>query len=112
MAPPVSQQLVLTAQQAVALALLKHGFTEQTIQVRTDVTSDTLYPLAAAWNVTALCGTVEGHCCHTARAEDPCRPCAAARGRAHAGEPAQQHEPRAAGLHLQSGTSSRKTVTR
>jgi hypothetical protein len=82
----------LTAAQAVALALLKHGYTQKTIQARTDIAPDTLYVLAAAWDITAPCGTVEGHACHTAREEDPCGPCATARGRADARDRARQRK--------------------
>jgi len=87
-----SRPPALTAAQAVALALLKHGHTQRTIQARTDVTPDVLYALAAAWDITAPCGTVEGHACHQVRDEDPCGPCATARGRADARELARKRK--------------------
>jgi RNA polymerase sigma-70 factor (ECF subfamily) len=116
MASPATpgQRPALTAAQAVALALLKHGHTQRTIQARTGVTPDALYRLAAAWDITAPCGTVEGHACHTARDEDPCVPCTTARGRADARERARQRKTLpAAVLRARLGTSRRrKAVTR
>jgi hypothetical protein len=104
----------LTAAQAVALALLKCGYTQRTIQARTDVGPDTLYALAAAWDITAPCGSIEGHACHTARGEDPCGPCTAARGRADARELARQRKTVPAAVRRTRFTASRrrKTVAR
>jgi 7-cyano-7-deazaguanine synthase in queuosine biosynthesis len=88
----------LTAGQAVALTLLRDGYTERTITTRTDVTPHDLYRLAALHGITAECGTVEGHACHQARGEDPCGRCERARGRADARALARQRKSTAA-LH-------------
>ena len=108
------QPPALTAAQAVALALLRLGYTQRTIHTRTDITPGTLYALAAAWDVTAPCGTVEGHACHTARDEGPCGPCATARGRADARELARQRKTLPAAVRrARLGTSRRhKAVAR
>lgn len=78
-APPA-----LTAAEAVALSLLRDGYAARTIHTRTGTGPEALYRLAAAWGVTAPCGTVEGHDCHTARGEDPCWGCDTAHGRTQA----------------------------
>ncbi|MEU8480344.1 sigma-70 family RNA polymerase sigma factor [Streptomyces hygroscopicus] len=56
----------LTTDQAVALVLLRDGFSERSITQRTGIPRDTLYRLAAAYAITAPHGTVEGHRCHAA----------------------------------------------
>lgn len=116
MATPAThgQRSALTAAQAVALALLKLGYTQRTIQARTNIGPGALYALAATWDVTAPCGTVEGHACHTARDEDPCKPCATARGRADARELARQRKTLPAAVRrARFGTSRRsKAVAR
>lgn len=56
----------LTADQAVALVLLRDGFSERSITQRTGIPGDTLYRLAAAHAITAPHGTVEGHRCREA----------------------------------------------
>ncbi|MEV5010025.1 hypothetical protein [Streptomyces sp. NPDC055692] len=86
----------LTASQVVALTLLRDGYTQRTIAVRTGTDPHDLYRLAALHDITALHGitaphgTVEGHNCHEARGEEPCTSCAHAHGRAHAREHAQR----------------------
>ncbi|MFC4506146.1 MULTISPECIES: RNA polymerase sigma factor [Streptomyces] len=71
----------LTAGQAVALVLLRDGFSERSITQRTGVTADTLYPLAATHGITAPHGTVEGHRCHEGAGTEPCDGCSLADGR-------------------------------
>ncbi|MGK3110576.1 RNA polymerase sigma factor [Streptomyces sp. WAC05858] len=56
----------LTVDQAVALVLLRDGFSERSITQRTGIPRDALYRLAAAYAITAPHGTVEGHRCHEA----------------------------------------------
>ncbi|MGW2890586.1 hypothetical protein ACWDDN_35830 [Streptomyces griseoruber] len=85
-----SQRQALTASQAVALTLLRDGYTQRTIAVRTGTDPHDLYRLAALHGITAPHGTVEGHNCHEARGEEPCTSCAHAHGRAHAREHAQR----------------------
>ncbi|MDX2576795.1 hypothetical protein PV332_15090 [Streptomyces scabiei] len=85
-----SQRQALTASQAVALTLLRDGYTQRTIAVRTGTDPNDLYRLAALHGITAPHGTVEGHNCHEARGEEPCTSCAHAHGRAHAREHAQR----------------------
>ncbi|GHE34215.1 hypothetical protein [Streptomyces capitiformicae] len=80
----------LTLMQAVALGLLRDGFKQRTITARTGIQADTLYALAVLHDITAPCGTVEGHDCHEAREEEPCAPCTHAHGRAHARQHAQR----------------------
>lgn len=76
----------LTDDQAVALVLLRDGFSERSITQRTGIASDTLYRLAAAHGITAPHGSMEGHRCHEAAGTDPCDGCslAAARNQARA----------------------------
>ncbi|MEV6841072.1 hypothetical protein AB0N17_42465 [Streptomyces sp. NPDC051133] len=85
-----SPRPALTAAQAVALTLLRDGFTQRTITTRTGIEPSDLYRLAALHGITAPHGTVEGHNCHEARGEEPCTSCAHAHGRAHAREHAQR----------------------
>lgn len=80
----------LTVAQAVALTLLRDGYTQRTITARTGTEPTDLYRLAALHDITAPHGTVEGHNCHEARDEDPCTKCTHAHGRAHAREHAQR----------------------
>lgn len=108
------QPPALTAGQAVALTLLRDGYTERTIQARTDVAPSDLYRLAALHDITAPHGTIEGHGCHRAQGEDPCGPCETARGRANARALARQRKNvPAAVLRARLGTGTRcKVVTR
>ncbi|WP_333745966.1 sigma-70 family RNA polymerase sigma factor [Streptomyces sp. IBSBF 2950] len=71
----------LTADQAVALVLLRDGLTERTITQRTGIGGDTLYRLAAAHDITAPHGTVEGNHCHEAAGTEPCDGCSLADAR-------------------------------
>lgn len=80
MATPAIPTL-LTAGQAVALGLLRDGFSEGSITYRTGVPGEALYRLAAAHHITAPHGTVEGHRCHEAAGTDPCDGCSLADGR-------------------------------
>lgn len=92
MATPVipSPQLALTAEQAVALVLLRDGYTRRTISARTGIIPGDLYNLAALHGISAPHGTVEGYHCHEARGEDPCTACTHADGRAQARQYAQR----------------------
>ncbi|MGW4951516.1 hypothetical protein [Streptomyces parvulus] len=74
----------LTAAQAVALVLLRDGFTERSITRRTGIPGDLLYWLAATQGVTGRHGTVEGHRCHGAADTDPCDECSLAEAREQA----------------------------
>ncbi|WP_326581728.1 hypothetical protein OIE69_43970 (plasmid) [Actinacidiphila glaucinigra] len=80
----------LSAAQAVALTLLRDGSPAATIQRRTGIALQGLYPLAVAWQITAPCGTVEGAECHIARGEDTCKPCQRVKGKADAQARAQR----------------------
>ncbi|MFD0068729.1 hypothetical protein ACFV99_39935 [Streptomyces sp. NPDC059944] len=80
----------LTAAQAVALSLLRDGYTQRTILARTDTQPGDLYRLAALHAITAPHGTAEGHQCHEARNEEPCTNCGRAYGRVRAREHARQ----------------------
>jgi RNA polymerase sigma-70 factor (ECF subfamily) len=80
----------LTASAAVALTLLRDGYSERAIHRRTGITPEVLYPLAAAHHVTAPCSTVEGARCHLARSEDTCTSCQSALGRVNARALARQ----------------------
>lgn len=82
MTTPVTLRAALNVKQATALSLLRDGYTEGQIKVRTGVEGDDLYPLAVQHGITAPCDTVEGHHCHEARGEDPCSGCTVAFGRA------------------------------
>ncbi|MEV5432764.1 hypothetical protein [Streptomyces sp. NPDC052701] len=103
----------LTAGQAVALTLLRDGYTQRTIQTRTGVAPGELYPLAAVHGITAPHGTSEGHACHEARGEDPCGPCETAQARAESRARARQRKtiPPALRARLLTG-ARRKAVTR
>ncbi|MFI6881134.1 hypothetical protein ACIBL6_47590 [Streptomyces sp. NPDC050400] len=65
----------LTAQEAVALTLLRDGYTQRTIYTRTGVTGEDLFPLAAVHGITAPHGTADGARCHEAADEEPCADC-------------------------------------
>ncbi|MEU9413562.1 hypothetical protein AB0E08_48830 [Streptomyces sp. NPDC048281] len=65
----------LNASQAVALILLRDGYTERTIAARTGTEPTALYQLAAQHDITAPHGTVEGHNCHQAAGTEPCDEC-------------------------------------
>jgi RNA polymerase sigma-70 factor (ECF subfamily) len=80
----------LTAAQAVALTMLRDGYTQRTITIRTGTEPTDLYRLAALHDISAPHGTVEGHNCHEARDDEPCTGCTHAHGRAHAREHAQR----------------------
>ncbi|MER6408883.1 hypothetical protein ABT269_36570 [Streptomyces viridosporus] len=110
--PPIDRP-ALTVGQAVALTLLRNGYTQRAIQARTDVAPDDLYRLAAAHHIAAPHGTCEGHACHEARGEDPCGPCETAQARADARARAQQRKkiPPALRARLASG-ARRKAVVR
>ncbi|WP_221355380.1 hypothetical protein [Streptomyces beigongshangae] len=82
----------LTVGQAVALTLLRDGYTQRTIQTRTGIAPDDLYRLATLHSVTAPHGTVEGHTCHEAAAEEPCGHCELARARADSRARARQRK--------------------
>ena len=82
----------LTASQAVALVLLRDGFTERIITQRTGISGDALYRLAAAHGITAPHGTVEGHRCHEAVGTDPCDGCSLADSRERARALARQRK--------------------
>ncbi|MGC2997136.1 hypothetical protein ACPF8X_01695 [Streptomyces sp. G35A] len=103
----------LTVGQAVALTLLRDGYTQRAIRTRTDVAPDELYPLAALCGITAPHGTSEGHACHEARGEDSCGPCETAQARADARARARQRKtiPPALRARLLTG-ARRKAVTR
>lgn len=103
----------LTVGQAVALTLLRDGYTQRAIRTRTDVAPDELYRLAAVHRITAPHGTCEGHACHEARGEDPCGPCETAQARADSRARAQQRKkiPPALRSRLASG-ARRKAVVR
>ncbi|TLS45732.1 hypothetical protein FE633_13270 [Streptomyces montanus] len=98
MATPLipSPRPTLTAAQAVALTLLRDGYTQRTITARTGVEPDDLYRLAMLHDITAPHGTVEGHHCHEARQEDPCTKCTHAFGRVHARQHARHRRTLAA----------------
>ncbi|MFK0112535.1 RNA polymerase sigma factor [Streptomyces sp. NPDC091217] len=68
----------LTAEQAVALVLLREGYRERSISHRTGIGSDTLYTLAAVHSISAPHGTVEGNRCHEAAGSEPCDACSLA----------------------------------
>ncbi|TLQ38740.1 hypothetical protein [Streptomyces marianii] len=109
------QPPALTVGQAVALTLLRDGYTQRTIQARTDVTPDDLYRLAALHDITAPHGTTEGHDCHEARGEDPCGPCEIARARADSRARARQRKTIPAAMlrgRLAAGTTRRRAVSR
>ncbi len=93
-----SQPPPITASQAVALSLLRHGFTERSIQMRTDVAPANLYRLAVLHDITAPHGTIEGYGCHEARGEDACLGCETAHGRAQARDLARQRKKAAPAL--------------
>lgn len=82
----------MNASQAVALTLLRDGYTQRTITARTGIEPTDLYALAARNGISAPHGTVEGHHCHEARKEEPCTPCTHAHGRAHARQHAQRRK--------------------
>ncbi|MEW2078790.1 hypothetical protein AB0941_35220 [Streptomyces sp. NPDC013433] len=110
---PLTDRPALTVGQAVALTLLRDGYTQRAIQARTDVTPGDLYRLAAVHGIAAPHGTCEGHACHEAQGEDPCGPCETAQARADARARAQQRKkiPPALRARLASG-ARRKAVTR
>ncbi|MGX1025432.1 sigma-70 family RNA polymerase sigma factor [Streptomyces sp. SAI-097] len=81
MATPHAAPSTLTTAQAVALVLLRDGFTERSITQRTGVPGDPLYRLAAAHGITAPHGTVEGHRCHEVAGTEPCDGCSLADAR-------------------------------
>ncbi|MFD5814732.1 hypothetical protein [Streptomyces sp. NPDC127038] len=64
-----------SVQQAVALTLLRDGYTERSIRTRTGIRSIELYPLAAAHGFSAPHGTPEGAACHQAAGDDGCTAC-------------------------------------
>ncbi|MFC7830790.1 RNA polymerase sigma factor [Streptomyces sp. NPDC057375] len=80
-APADATPSALTTAQAVALVLLRDGFTERSITQRTGVPGDLLFRLAAAHGITAPHGTVEGHRCHEAANAEPCDGCSLADAR-------------------------------
>ncbi|MFI8194699.1 hypothetical protein ACIF8T_39380 [Streptomyces sp. NPDC085946] len=100
----------LTAGQAVALTLLRDGYTQRAIHTRTDIAPDELYPLAVLHGISAPHGTSEGHACHEARGEEPCE---TAQARADARARARQRKtiPPALRARLLTG-ARRKAVTR
>ncbi|MET9497449.1 hypothetical protein [Streptomyces sp. NPDC006552] len=103
----------LTAGEAVALTLLRDGYTQRTIHTRTDIDLGALYRLAARHNVTAPHGTCEGHDCYEARGEDPCRPCELARARTTARALARQRRTIPAALRTRlTASARRRAVTR
>lgn len=83
----------LTAGQAVALILLRDGFTERSITQRTGIVGDTLYRVAATHGITAPHGTVEGHRCHEAADTEPCDGCSLADARDQARTRARHRRP-------------------
>lgn len=109
------QPPALTVGQAVALTLLRDGYTQRTMQARTNVTPDDLYRLAALHDITAPHGTTEGHDCHEARGEDPCEPCEMARARADSRARARQRKAIPAAVlraRIAAGTTRRRAVSR
>lgn len=105
----------LTADQAVALVLLRDGLSERSITQRTGVTSEALYRLAAAHHITAPHGTVEGHRCHEAAGTDPCDGCGLADSRDQARARARHRKslsslPRALRRQATSRTGRRKAA--
>ena len=102
----------LTASAAVALTLLRDGYSERAIDRRTGITPEVLYPLAAAHHVTAPCSTVEGARCHLARSEDTCTSCQTALGRVNARALARQRrqEARLKATHARTRPSRRRPV--
>ncbi|MEU5298018.1 hypothetical protein [Streptomyces umbrinus] len=82
----------LTAGQAVALVLLRDGFSERSITQRTGIPADTLYTLAAAHRISAPHGTVEGHRCHESVGTEPCDRCSLAEGRDQARQRARHRK--------------------
>jgi hypothetical protein len=103
------QPPALIASQAVALSLLRDNYAPVTIDRYTGVVADDLYRLAAAYGITAPCGTVNGYGCHQARGEDPCWDCETAHGRAQARERARQRKavPASAHRRLRAGRARR-----
>ncbi|WP_019074403.1 RNA polymerase sigma factor [Streptomyces hokutonensis] len=107
----------LTADQAVALVLLRDGLSERSITQRTGVTGDTLYSLAAAHHITAPHGTVEGHRCHEAAGTESCDGCSLADARVQARARARHRKsigslPRALQRQAAGRTGRRKAAAR
>ncbi|WP_460074096.1 sigma-70 family RNA polymerase sigma factor [Streptomyces sp. YKOK-I1] len=109
--------VALTADQAVALVLLRDGYCERSIIQRTGIDGDTLYELAAAHDISAPHGTVEGHRCHEAADTEPCDECSLADGRDQARALARHRKsvtslPRALQRQVGCTTGRRKAGTR
>lgn len=65
----------LTLPQAVALSLLRDGYTAHSIKRRTGTDTPLLYTLAVQHGIQAPHGTLEGGAIHDARGEERCEPC-------------------------------------